>query len=470
MIPLSLISSGIPDETALALRAEIINLIPEVMPKGSRSDYILRTPPGMVLFENTNNGAIRGIYAMGGVLYVVAGETLFSIDDSGNRTNLGTVLGSSRVGFSDGFIPDTSRFLAIGTGDDGYIYDTVSGLTKITDSDFLDRVVPSTPAYIGGYTVWPTEDGFLPSDLLAPLVYSAANFQTAESSTDGVVAIKAVYGDLWVFGGKTIEVFGIASSGSTIFTRLQTIEYGCGAPHAITLADNGVFWLDQNKRVYRANGYSPQRVSTHQIEQGLKDIDVTNAFMFSWIERGHEFVALTIPEGKTCVYDCATQLWHRRKTENFERWSPNGTANAYGGTFFADHDSGRVFQMSYEVVREGGSRIIREFYSGYLHKNGDPLVIAALQMVVDTGNASQTGDDDIVTPVMEMRYTDKAKGEWTNWKQRSLGLIGEYAKQIRWFGLGSIGRKGKSAQRVFHFRISDPVKADILAAGLEPGQ
>ncbi|HKY19578.1 MAG TPA: hypothetical protein VJM31_00040 [Vicinamibacterales bacterium] len=467
MTPVPLISAGIPDETALAMRSEIINLIPEALPQGGRSGFVLRTPPGMRILENVGQGSIRGIYAMGGVLYVVAGERLFSVDANGIRTNIGTILGSSRVGFSDGFIPDTSRFLAIGTGDDGYIYDTVDGLTKITDTDFTDRVVPSTPAYVGGYMVWPTEDGFLPSDLLAPLAYSAANFQTAESSTDGVVALKAVYGDLWVFGGKTIEVYGIASSGSTIFQRLQTIEYGCGAPHAITLADNGVFWLDQNKRVYRANGYSPVRVSTHQLEQDLKEQDVTSAFMFSWIDRGHEFVALTIPDGKTFVYDCATQMWHRRKTEGTDRWLPNGVANCYGETFFADFDSGQIFMQDYSLVREGGHRLIREFYTGYLHKNGDPLMVSALLAVVDTGNAEQTGDLDQTDPVIEMRYTDKAKSEWTNWKSRSLGRIGEYAKQIRWFGLGSIGRKGKSAQRGFHFRVSDPVKSDFIALGIE---
>lgn len=467
MTPLSLISAGVSDETALAMRAELINLIPELMPKGARSEYILRTPPGAVLFENiASAGDIRGMYAMGEVLYVVAGERLYSISDSGVRTNLGTILGSSRVYFADGYIPDTSRQLAIGTGDFGYIYDTVSGLTEITDTDFTTRVVPTTPAYINGYFVWPTEDGFLPSDQLAPTAYSAANFQSAESSTDGVVAVRAVYGQLWVYGSRTIEVFEIAASGSTIFTRVQTIEYGLAAPAAVALADNGVFWLDQYKRVYRANGFTPVRVSTNQVEQDLKGRDVSGAFMFTWVDRGHEFVALTVPDGKTFVYDCQTQLWHRRKTEDTDRWMPNGIVVCYGETFLADFRDGRVYRQDYAFRREGGYRIIREFYSGYLHSGGGAMFMNCLTLVVDTGNAETDGDLDQTAPVIEMRYSDNGKS-FGNFKPRSLGLVGEYAKLVRWWGLASLGGKGLAAQRVFHFRISDRVRADILAAGLE---
>lgn len=468
MIPLPLVSSGVKDETSLALRAEIINLIPEAMPQGSVSGYILRTPAGMIAFENIfSAGDIRGIYAMGEVLYIVAGERLYSLDDAGNRTVLGTVLGSSRVYFADGYIPDTSRQLAIGTGDFGYIYDTVIGLQEITDPDFTSRVVPTTPAYINGYFVWPTEDGFLPSDQLAPTVYSAANFQSAESSTDGVVAVKAVYGQLWVFGGKTIEAFEIATSGSTIFTRVQTIEYGLAAPGAITLADNGVFWLEQNKRAMRASGFNPARASTNQIEQDLKDTDVSNAFMFSWVDRGHEFVALTIPEGKTFVYDCQTQMWHRRKSEDIDRWLPNGVANCYGETFFADSRDGKVLKQSHDAVREGGSKLIRELFTGYLHKNGDPLFAGTLMVVADTGNAKISGLSTQTDPVIEMRYSDDGGKKWTNFKSKKLGTQGQYGKLIRWRGLASIGGKGLSAQRAFHFRMADPIRADLTAAGME---
>lgn len=53
---------------------------------------------------------------------------------------------------------------------------------------------------------------------------------------------------------------------------------------------------------------------------------------------------------------------------------------------------------------------------------------------------------------------------WGDWKERPLGEVGEYAKKA------TIGPLGRSRQFVVQIRVTDPIRADMIAgsATLEP--
>lgn len=457
-IPLPLVGPDYADETASFGSESTINLIPErAGSQGTVARYILRTHGGLTSFVTGLSGAIRGEHEMGGVFYVVSAEVLYSVDSGGVATNLGAILGSGRCMLADNFIPATRRQLVIFTGERGYVYDTLSGLVEITDPDFTDVAVPTTPIFIDSYILAPTEDGFIWSLVTDATSWEALSFKTAEAAPDAVVALAAVYGDAWVFGGRTIEVFRTTADPDDAFQKVQVIEKGCGAKYSPVTFDNGVAWIDQTGRVWKANGFSPVRISDHSVEQYLASVDYSQAFGFTYVDRGHEFYGFTVPEGKTFLYDVATGLWHRRKSEGVDRWRISSQALCYGVNLFGDYSTGMVWRLDTSAISEGTGRMSRERITGYLYSNGDPLFHSTLDVYADTGNALQTGNPEQTAPVLEMRYSDDRGRNWSNWKSVSIGLIGEYAKRLRWTQLG------RTRQRVFHFRITDPVRCDLIS-------
>lgn len=57
-----------------------------------------------------------------------------------------------------------------------------------------------------------------------------------------------------------------------------------------------------------------------------------------------------------------------------------------------------------------------------------------------------------------LSYSDDGSHNWSNWRERSLGEVGQYAKRVRFNRLGSF------RQRVYRIRISSPVRADLMGA------
>ncbi|MTV47109.1 hypothetical protein, partial [Streptococcus pneumoniae] len=73
--------------------------------------------------------------------------------------------------------------------------------------------------------------------------------------------------------------------------------------------------------VYRANGYTPERVSTHPIEQALRICDLSQAFCTVYEDEGHKILYITCPDGQTFGFDVASQEWHRRQSFDLLRWN-----------------------------------------------------------------------------------------------------------------------------------------------------
>jgi len=59
-----------------------------------------------------------------------------------------------------------------------------------------------------------------------------------------------------------------------------------------------------------------------------------------------------------------------------------------------------------------------------------------------------------------VRYSKDGGRNWSNWKKRSLGAIGEYQQRVRFT------RLGQGYRFVFQIQISSPVKRDLLGASL----
>lgn len=55
-------------------------------------------------------------------------------------------------------------------------------------------------------------------------------------------------------------------------------------------------------------------------------------------------------------------------------------------------------------------------------------------------------------------YSNDGGRTWSNWRERSLGEVGEYEKRVK------LNRLGKFRNRIFKVRVSSPIRRDLLGA------
>lgn len=55
-------------------------------------------------------------------------------------------------------------------------------------------------------------------------------------------------------------------------------------------------------------------------------------------------------------------------------------------------------------------------------------------------------------------YSDDGGRNWSNWRERSLGEVGEYGKRVR------LSQLGRFRNRIWKVRVSSPIKRDLLGA------
>ena len=450
----------------------MVNLFPEVIPEGGKDPAFLQRAPGLKLQQTIGSGPIRGLWApssVTGPFYVVSGYEVYKLTSlTGTPLLIGTVSGTAPVSIADN---GTQIFFA--TDPDGYIYNQTTGaFGQITDPDFPGAV---TVGYLDGYFTFnePDSQRIWVTALLDGTSIDPLDFASAEGSPDGVASILVDHRELWVFGTDSVEVWYDAGQPDFPFTRIQGAfnEIGCVAPYSPAKLDNGVFWLGTDARgrgvVYRANGYTGVRVSTHAVEWQIQQYaDMTDAVAYTYQQDGHAFYVLNFPSANTTwVFDVATNAWHERASwadDNFIRNRANCHCNWQGNTVVGDFESGNIYTLDPETYADNGEiqkwlRSWRALPTG--QNNFKRTAHHSLQLDCQTG----VGYIDGAAPQVSLRWSDDGGHTWSNEHWVSMGKIGEYGTRVIWRRLGMTL---KLRDRVYEVSGTDPVKIAIMGAEL----
>ena len=342
----------------------MVNLFPEVIPEGGKEAAFLNRAPGLNFLQTVGTGPIRALWAHqtnGSDFYVVSGNQFFKLTGlNATPTLLGIVAGDGPVS-----IADNGTQLFIAANGPSYIYNEVTNVfAQITDLDFPGAV---TVAYLDGYFVFnqPNSQFIWVSQLLDGTSVDPLDFASAEGSPDGVVGLIADHRELWVFGTDSVEVWANYGGADFPLQRIQGAfnEIGCVSAYTIAKMDNGLFWLGTDARgqgiVYRANGYTGVRISTHAIEYAIAQYgNISDAIAYTYQQEGHAFYVLTFPSGNaTWVYDVATQAWHERAgfdNGEFMRHRSNCQCNFGGNIIVGDFANGNIYTFDLDVYADNG--------------------------------------------------------------------------------------------------------------------
>jgi len=489
-----------------AADARMVNLFPEIVPEAGKEPAFLNRAPGLKLLNTIGNGPIRGLWAFSSsdsTAFVVSGTQLYKINTSYVATLIGTVTGTGPVSMADN---GTQLFIA--ANGPSYIYNnTTNAFGPITDPDFPGAV---TVCYLDGYFVFnePNSQKLWVTQLLDGTSIDPLEFASTEGSPDGLVAVAANFREVWAFGTNSIEVW--YDSGATDFPlqRIQGAfnELGCAAPYSVAKMDNGLFWLGRDRRgegiVYRANGYTGVRISTHAVEWQIQQYaDLSDAIAYTYQQDGHSFYVLIFPSANTTwVYDAATQAWHERagfSDGNFTRHRSNCQMAFNNKIVVGDFENGNIYAFDLDDFSDNGGiqkwlRTWRALPTGqnnlkrttqhmmqldcesgvglngyvipeviYLETElGDYLITENNDyLIADQETVATQGAD----PQVMLRWSDDGGHTWSNEHWASMGKIGQYYKRVIWRRLGMTV---KLRDRVYEVSGTDPVKIAIMGAEL----
>lgn len=386
--PFDVVGGAYSDDTRPWTVQDTVNyLVVNAERPGGRSSKMLRGVPGLVTFSaSMPESSVRGLYVAEGRLFAVVGTTLYRIATDGSAASLGTIPGVGRCVFTHNQVSGGNQ-VVIGNGQSGYVFNTTDDtLTQITDEGFPGfRSVDFADQYIIG--VEPFGRYWFHSDLADATSYSTLDRAEAEKAPDRIQQAIATGSDILVLGERTGQFFYNTGEATGTFQNRSGAEMdvGAGSPYTACRLDNTVYWLGNDGSVYRLNGYVPQRISTHALEQAISRCTLSDAYAFTFEDRGHKCYLLTFPDGQTWCFDAATQEWTRRESYGFNRWRISALVKWSGAWIGGDFINGKLYQLDWAVQSEAGEPLERRRITGVLHDDQNRMIVNAAEFVFDTG-------------------------------------------------------------------------------------
>ena len=435
-----------------------VNFYAQQLPPNAKVPVEIIGTPGFTLFSGLGGDSIRAMYVWDDNLYAVSGASLYKITSTGSSSVVGSVPSTGTV-----YMADNGAQLGILVGASMFTFNGTS-LAAVTDGDYGGGTSFDVLDGFGVFTQAGSRQYFI-SALRNLTSYDALDIAQAESTPDDLVRVVADR-ELWFFKTRSTEVWYNAGTDFP-FARVDggKITKGLAAAKAVARLDNSLAWLGDDRVVYRANGFTPQRISTHAIEKKLDDVsDVSDAFAFAYAEEGHSFFVLTVPGQFTVVYDAATQLWHDRESYGYSYWRPSSYAFLPGSHkhLFGDYITGNIYQSSLDVFTENGNPIIRSATSPPIKVANDRVRATMHRFEIDfeVGVGLTTGQGS--NPQAMLQWSDDGGKTWSNEHWRTIGPIGNYKKRLVWNRLGQFRHT-----RTMRVTVSDPVKVVIAGAYAE---
>lgn len=408
---------------------------------------------------------------------------------------------------------------ALGTGSGGagtYTVSTSQTVSATTLYALNFSQMPTTDgAFTGGvnvdtvdnYFVYnrPNSQQFGCSNVLSP-ISGNTNFSSKDGAPDNLVTLIVDHREVYLLGEASSEVWVDQGTSPFPFTRIPgtSTQHGIVAPFSMARLGNSFAYLSKNNRgtaqIVQMNGYVPERISTHAVENSLTNQTITDAVAWTYQLEGHEVYVISFPTLQlTWCFDVATRMWHKWLYTNnlgqYERCRGNCSAVFQGYVLIGDYSNGKIYKLDRNIYTDDGQKVKRlrraphlttdlqrqyfeelqiQFQPGVgttgisINFSNTDLTIAADEIFPISPNetviiSSGTIDPQSVTtnPQAMLRWSSDGGSTWSNEHWTSIGGLGKYTNRAIW------RRLGWSRDRVFEVSVSDPVKAVIVSANLK---
>jgi hypothetical protein len=372
---------------------------------------------------------------------------------------------------------------ALGTGSGGAGTYTVSTSQTVSSTTLyalnFSQLPGSDGAFTGGtnvdivdnYFVYnrPNTQQFGSSNALSP-ISGSTNFSSKDGAPDNLVTLIVDHREIYLLGETSSEVWVDQGTSPFPFTRIPgtSTQHGIAAPFSVARLGNSFAYLSKNNRgtaqIVQMNGYVPQRISTHAVENSLNGQTITDAIAWTYQLEGHEVYVISFPTLQlTWCYDIATSMWHKwlytNNSGQYERCRGNCAAVFQGYVLVGDYSNGKIYHLDRNVYTDDGQNVKRMRRAPHLTVDLQRQYFEELQLQFQPGVGLDVGQGD--DPQAMLRWSNDGGSTWSNEHWTTIGKIGKYTNRAIWRRLGT------ARDRIFEVSVSDPVKAVIVSANLK---
>jgi len=429
-----------------------VNWYPQEQTNQALSQSSLFSTPGIKEVLSGLAGSGRGAHVWNGVLYVVCGQTLYSIDrtilSSGesefSSTSIGTILGGDPV-----IIESMKAQMCIlvpsktaGAGN-AYIYD--GSLTDISaEPNFLAPAI--SVVSIDSYFVFAQYNTRF-------IFHSSLNDGTTFSALDAweiqqfprCNGLHVYQNNLYAMGDSSTVPFYNAEELEFAFrpSPNSVIDSGLAGEHAKCDFRGSFVYLGSGENAERSvwlfNGGQPEKLSDNTIDyiiQNETPESIESARIVRHSQNGAEFFALFI--GQWCfVYDLVSGKWHERRsripygTSYIDApWRANNIVQAYNRVFVTDSANGYIGELDDAIHEEYGVRIFSYAITQPFLNQGSRIRVPAIEIYCDVGNAANEN--------FELAWSDDGGFNFIDALSREIGGSGEYGRRVVFDRLGAV--------------------------------
>jgi hypothetical protein len=427
------------------------NCYVELQGPAGKAKYVVLPSDGAIEHSEVTDTPCRGFIFLEDLdlLYTFHGSSAWKVNSAGVATYVGTIPGIDRVQLTR----NKKATPQITVRCDAGLYLIENDIIlDIVDADLPDDIV--TLDTLGEYTLYGNEDGrVFYSEQGETVNVDALDFFTAEQSADKLVRIKVDQGAAFLFNQNTIEEWPLTGNADSPFEFRRVIQKGLKARDSVVHCDLTLMWVGNDGIVYRLEGYSPKRISNHEVERLIDGDDAAEDILgFTWSRGGHTFYALKGSDW-TRVYDASTGEWHKRKSTGLDVWRFQFAAMAWGRPIFGDQESGGVFYPDADTYTEDGEIMTYKVRSPFMHAFPDGGIVDRISVDFLAGQGVTLASAQGFNPILMVSHSIDGGNTFSVPRHIAMGHQGEYDTEVNSWRWGKFGSKGV----VWELSVTDPV-------------
>lgn len=460
MKPLPLFGTGVSSYSQVVTAQRRLNCFYDIRVDQDKAAIIVQGTPGCFFTFTFPDAPIRGWIVVGSLIYCVAGHGLYSASIGGSIMFLGALPTVSQFVS----IADNGVQITIVDGVTGYVHNYTSGVFQgqITDPAFPNgcNTIAALDSRLVAERVGTRQ--FQVSAQLDGTTWSPSLFASKEQYSDAISACWSWAGMLVFFGFGSIEFWQDAALVPQPFQLIQgsTQTWGLAARYSVVLCNNTMIFLAQNTQgggvqVMKFNGYTPQRVSTSDIEAIIGAFPIfQDAVALTYMVNGHPMYLLTFPNAaRSFLYDDSTGIWYEMQTgvALLARYFGNLGIAFNGKNYISDQTTGNVYQLDMNTFTDAGTLIKRQVCSRHIRQAGNEFSLDEIVLDMETGVGLTTGQG--INPMLMMQLSRDGGRTFGAERWKPLGLGGQYlSPRMKYDRLGS------AKDFVARWTMTDPVK------------
>jgi hypothetical protein len=462
-LPMPLLSA--PGRQVQTSGGRLINTYVEKLAPTAGKSYCYPRVPGLKGFGTTDGTGFRGGLEVGSLVYFVVDNTCYQIASTGGAATAltGTVPGTAAVVIARDNAA-TPHVVIVSPGD-GAVLISGSAIVDYPDSDVGQ---PNSVSYLKGVFVFTYGDGKTRNSDVNSTSINTLSVATAESKPDTLYrGVPLGNGQLLLVGSSSMEVWGGENDTGYFFSYIATINRGIVGPYAIAGHEDGfgkgIFFVGDDFKVYTLNGYTPQAVSTTDVDLAIeRETDKTLIRVGCFIANGHGFVTVQAPTWCWC-FETDTQTWHERKSHLEEYWRGMFPFKAFDKWLCGDSKSGNLLQIDGQAQDELGDALRLRIETGPIGAFPQAIFIAELNLYLTKGVGVATGLDPVQTdPVVEVSISRDGGQTFSNPRVIKVGRQSITAGRIRASLWGQADVQGV----IFRFDFSSNVSFSFMGADI----